>query len=42
VRIALCSQESDKTVAQALGTIAGMLGAGSTLAPASGPAFAGA
>ena len=29
VRIALCSQEHDETVAQTLGTIAGMLGAGS-------------
>jgi DNA-binding transcriptional MocR family regulator len=40
VRIALCSQEHDETVAQALGTIAGMLGAGSGQTPAPGPAFA--
>lgn len=40
VRIALCSQEHDETVAQALGTIAGMLGAGNGHTPAPGPAFA--
>jgi DNA-binding transcriptional MocR family regulator len=33
VRIALCAHENDRTVAQALGIVAGMLGTGSTRTP---------